>query len=183
MEPAPATERIMLPERRPVGTWLIAAVVVVALLTGAAVGYTQARPSDNNVVARALVGPDGGVMTFDGKGALTVPKGALPAPTAITVRKDAIGQRVRLGAESDPRSVTYEPGELVVYAFEPSDLRFQQPVTIELPRNGNGSAVFVDVRGSPRVIPAEASGDTVKIETTSFTFDSTSAAAEARGRA
>jgi hypothetical protein len=168
----PATERLAVPEsRRAVGSWLIAMIVLVALVAGGIAGYTQTDPSDGNVVARALVSAGGGVMTFDGKGKLTVPSGALPSPTAITVRRETIDQRVRLGAEGDPNAVTYEPGELVVYAFEPVDLRFQQPVEIELPRSGDASAVFVDARGSPRVVPGSVSGDVVKITTSSFSFD------------
>ena len=170
--PGPATERLAVPAtRRGVGAWLIATIVTVALITGGVAGYTQHEPSDGNVVARALVGPGGGVITFDGKGKLTVPGGALPSPTAITVRRVTIDQRVRLGAEGDPSAVTYEAGELVVYAFEPADLRFQQPVVIELPRTGDASAVFVDTRGSPRVMQGNVSGDVVKISTSSFSFD------------
>jgi hypothetical protein len=165
-----ATERIVLPQRASLAPWLIALVIVVALVVGAVLGYTQTRPSDNNVVARALVSPNGGVMKFDGPGRLTVPKGALSSPTAITIRRDTVDHPVRLGAEGDPRSVTYDAGELVVYAFEPSDLRFQQPVTIELPRRGKGSAVFVDVGGSPHVVPGQAKDDTVTIQTMSFSF-------------
>lgn len=167
----PVTERLVVHEaRRDVARGVIASIVVVALIAGGAVGYLQHRPSDANVVARALVGPGGGIITFDGAGKLTVPSGALPSPTAITIRRDTIGQRVRLGAEGDPNSVTYEAGELVVYAFEPPDLRFQQPVTIELPRTGDASAVFVDARGSPRVVQGSASGDLVQVDTTSFSF-------------
>jgi hypothetical protein len=173
---APRTEVLHVPVKRPVGTWVVATIVALALIAGGVIGYAQRRPSDANVVARALVSPDGGVMTFDGTGKLTVPKGALPAPTAITIRKDTIDQTVRLGAEGDPSSVTYDPGEIVVYAFEPADLRFQQPVTIELPRTGTASAVFVDARGSPRVMGANTDGDTVKVETTSFSFEPTSSA-------
>lgn len=165
-----ATERIVVPRRASLAPWLIGLIIVVALVVGAALGYTQTRPSDRNVVARALVSPNGGVMRFDGSGRLSVPKGALPSPTAITIRRDTVDHPVRLGAEDDPRSVTYRAGELVVYAFEPADLRFQQPVTIELPRVGDASAVFVDVRGSPHVVPAQADGKTVRIQTLSFSF-------------
>ncbi len=171
---SPMTERIAVPERgRSLASGLIATIVVVALTVGGVVGYQKHRPSDDDVIARALVGPGGGVVTFDHVGKLTVPTGALPSPTAITIRRDTIDQRVRLGAEGGPGTVTYEPGEIVVYAFEPADLRFQQPVTIELPRTGNGSAVFVDARGAPRVIPATPAGNAVRISTTSFSFDET----------
>ncbi len=174
---SPATERLVVPGTgRGIGSWLIATVVVVALIVGGVVGYTQHAPSDRNVVARSLVGTGGGVMTFDGVGKLTIPSGALSSPTAITVRQVTIDERVRLGAEGDANAVTYEPGELVVYAFEPADLRFQQPVKIELPRRGDGSAVFVDARGAPRVMPGDADGNLVKIETSSFAFDDTDTA-------
>jgi hypothetical protein len=173
---SPMTERLAVPQAgRSLASGLIATIVVVALIAGGVVGYRQHRPSDTNVVARALVGPGGGVMSFDGAGKLTVPTGALPSPTAITIRRERIDQRVRLGAEGEPGTVTYEPGELVVYAFEPPDLRFQQPVTIELPRQGDGGAVFVDARGAPRVIPGTVSGNVVKISTTGFSFDEVTA--------
>jgi hypothetical protein len=169
---SPATERIVVPDPgRGVGAWLIGLIVVVALIAGGVVGYEQHGPSDRGVVARALVSSGGGVMTFDRGGKLTVPSGALPSPTAITIRREPITQRVRLGAEGDAGTVTYEPGDLVVYAFEPADLHFQQPVTIELPRSGDADAVFIDTRGAPRVIQATASGNVVKVRTSSFAFD------------
>jgi len=174
----PATELIAVPARRGYG-WLIALVVAVAIVAGAAIGYTQHRPSDRGVVARALVGPDGGTMRFDQVGTLTVPRGALSSPTAITIRRASIDKRVRLGAANDPRAREYAPGELVVYAFEPAGLRFQQPVTIELPRNGNGSAVFVDADAGPQVIAGTPDGNVVRITTTSFAFDATSGAGAA----
>lgn len=172
LAPPQPTERIAFAEERNLSAWLIATAVVIALLIGGLVGYTQRKPSDANVVARALVSPDGGVVPFDGQGKLTVPRGALPTATAITIRRETIDHRVRLGAEGDPRSVVYEAGELVVYVFEPSTLRFQQPVAIELPRPGNGSAVLVDTKAGARVIGGEVVDGAVKIETTSFGFDS-----------
>jgi hypothetical protein len=169
---SPPTERIVLPDAtRGVGAWLIALIVVLALVVGGFVGYEEHGPSGRGVVARALVSSAGGVMPFDGVGKLIVPSGALPTPTAITIRRQAIQQRVRLGTEGDAGAVSYDPGELVVYAFEPADLHFQQPVTIELPRSGDASAVFIDARGSPRVIQGAPSGDVVKVRTTSFAFD------------
>lgn len=165
-----ATERIVLPPRMSLAPWLMALIIIVALAGGATLGYTQTRPSDKNVVARALVSPNGGVMRFEEAGRLSVPKGALSSPTAITIRRSTLDHPVRLGAEDDPRSITYQPGELVVYSFEPSDLRFQQPVTIELPRRGDGTAVFVDVRGSPHVVAGQANGKAVTIQTMSFSF-------------
>ena len=168
----PPTERIVVPDaRRGLASGVIALIVVVALVVGGLVGYREHEPSDGNVVSRALVGPGGGVMTFDRVGKLTIPTGALPSPTAITIRRDTIGQRVRLGAEGDPGTVTYEPGELVVYAFEPADLRFQQPVVVELPRTRDGSTIFVDARGAPRVVQGDVKGQVVKISTTAFTFE------------
>jgi hypothetical protein len=166
------TERIRVAAgRAPLGPWLIATLVVIGLIVGGLLGYLQTQPSDDNVVARALVGADGGVLTFDGVGRLEVPRDALPTATAITVRKESLDRRVRLGGAEDPRSRVYEQGELDVYAFEPADLRFQQPVRITLPRVGDAEAVLVDSEQGARVIPAEASGNTVTLETTSFAFD------------
>ncbi len=166
-----ATERIHVPVRASVAPWLIAAFVALGLIIGGVLGYLQAEPSDDNVAARALVGPDGGVLTFDGGGRLEVPRGALPNATAITIRKEALDRQVRLGAADDARSTIYGPGDLDVYAFEPADLRFQQPVKITLPRDGDAEAVLVDSEQGARVIPAEGTGNTLTLATTSFSFD------------
>jgi hypothetical protein len=168
---APPTERIRVPvEGSNVGGWLIATLIVIALIVGAVIGYSQAEPSGHNVIARALVGPDGGVLQFDTGGRLEVPKGALPTLTSISIRKEKVDRRVRLGPEGDPRTVLYEPGELDVYVFEPTTLRFQAPVKIDLPRSGDATAVFIDAKGDPKVIAGEPHEGVVRIETTTFEF-------------
>ncbi len=171
---APATERIAFaPVDSNIARWLIVLAIVIGLLVGGSVGFAGRKPVDSNVVARGLVSADGGVLTFDGTGKLTVPANALSTATSIKIRRENVNRRVRLGQVGDPRSVLYEPGELVVYVFEPPNLRFQQPVTIELPRDGNGTAVFIDdADSSPRIISGRAGNSTVTIETTSFSFDS-----------
>ena len=169
---AQRTERIVVPAAGgALGPWLIATLVVIGLIVGGVIGYMQTEPSADNVVARALVGPDGGAMAFDGVGRLEVPRNALPTATAITVRRETLDRRVRLGAPEDARSTVFEPGELDVYVFEPPDLQFQQPVRITLPRRTDAQAVLVDSEEGARVIPAEGKGDTVTLTTTSFAFE------------
>ena len=169
---SPRTERIVVPGRGPaVGAWLIATLVVMGLIVGGVLGYMQTETSDDNVVARALVGADGGVLTFDQVGRLEVPKDALPTATAITIRKEKLDRRVRLGTADDPRSRVYDAGELDVYAFEPADLRFQRPVKITLPRSGDAEAVLIDSEDGARVIGARPNGRTLELETSTFSFE------------
>jgi hypothetical protein len=168
----PRTERIALAEQRSLAGWLIALILVVALGIGVALGYSQAEGGDDGVEARALVGPKGGVLDFaDDAGKLEIPPGALPTATAITVRQVTNTTRFRLGPESDPASVLYEPGQLEMYVFEPAGLNLQKPAKITLPRPANGSALLVDTPDGPRVVGADAQGNSVKIETTTFSFD------------
>lgn len=170
------TERIALPARPAVGAWLIAALVVIGLIVGGLLGYMQTEASDDNVVAQALVDADGGVLTFDQVGRLEVPRDALPTATAITIRREKLDRRVRLGAADDPRSRVYDAGELDVYVFEPADLRFQRPVKITLPRQGDAAAVLVDSEDTARVLPAKGNAATVELETMNFSFDQTGSA-------
>ena len=149
---------------------IIALVVVLALIIGALIGWTQHTPKDRNVVARSLVGLDGGQLTFGNGGELDVPSGALQTATAITIRKETVDHRVRLGSADQPNSKVFEAGQLTVYVFEPSTLRFNQPVTIALPRSSDTTAVFVD-SDPPRVIGGTARDGLVEIHTTSFRFE------------
>jgi hypothetical protein len=168
----PGTERIALAQQRSLAGWLIALILIVALGVGVAVGYSQAEGGDEGVEARALVGPNGGVLNFaDGAGKLEIPPGALPTATAITVRKVTNATRFRLGPESDPSSVLYEPGQLEMFVFEPAGLNLQAPAKITLPRPADGSALLVDTPDGPRVVGADAQGNSVKIETSSFSFE------------
>lgn len=165
------TERIYVADqRRDVAPWVIALVVALALIAGALIGYSSTDPTDSGVVAQSLVSTQGGTVTFDGTGRLTIPANALTLGTAITIRKVPLERRVRLGPEGQAGSVTYEPGELDVYVFEPEGLNFQQPVQIILPRSNVGSAVLVD-SPQPRVIPGEIRDDGVFFETSTFGFD------------
>jgi hypothetical protein len=171
-EGGPRTERIALAEQRSLAGWLIALVIVVSLGVGMAIGYAQSKGNDDGLQTSALVGPSGGVLDFaDGKGRLEIPQGALPTGTAIRVRKVTNENRVRLGAEGDPRAALYEPGELDMFVFEPPDLTFQQPVKITLPLPASGSALLVDTPEGPRVVGAEKKGETVTFETTTFSFE------------
>src|SRR5688572_7274016 len=61
----PVTERLAVRHGRDNAPWIIAVIVVIGLVVGAALGYSQSDPSDRNVLARALVAPDGGTLEFD----------------------------------------------------------------------------------------------------------------------
>lgn len=165
------TERLHLAAQRSIAGWMIALAIVVALAVGALIGYSQSEGDKKGVVAQRLVSPQGGVLTFEGGGELSIPEGALPTATAITVRKVTNDNRFRLGTEGDASSVLYEPGELDMYVFEPAGLRFQRPVRITLPRRASGTALLVDAPGGPRVVGAAPSDGTVTFETSSFEFE------------
>ena len=167
----PRTERIRAAQQRSLAGWLIALAVIVAFVVGGALGYSQREGSDEGVIAKALVATNGGVLDFAGSGKLEVPQNALPTATAIAVRKVTNDNRIRLGGEADPSSAVYEPGELEMYAFEPSDLRFQQPVTITLPRPPEGTALLIDTPDGARVVGIDPEGTTVTFETDSFAFE------------
>lgn len=169
--PGSYTERIAVRQQRDPTPWLVALAIVVALAVGAALGYAQDGRSDDGVVARSLVGPNGGVMEFGKIGRLEVPADALPTATAITIRKVTNTNRIRVGADGDPRSSLYEPGELQMYAFEPADLRFQQPVKITIPRPNDGKALLIDTPDGARVVSVETDSDRAKLETDDFSFD------------
>jgi hypothetical protein len=167
----PHTERIYMQDNTPpMAGWVIAAIIVLALLVGVVIGYSSADPSDNNVLARALVSTEGGTLDFDGRGKVEIPKDALTTGTVITVRKEKIERRVRLGPEGDPNTVVYDPGQLEVYVFEPAGLQFQKEVTITLPRTTNGEGLLVDAK-QPRVIPGEVKDDVIIVKTNTFGFD------------
>jgi hypothetical protein len=167
----PRTERIRVAQQRSIAGWLIALAVIVSFVVGGVFGYSQRDGSDEGVVAKALVATNGGVLNFAGSGKLEVPPNALPTATAIAVRKVTNDNRLRLGPEGDPSSAVYEPGELEMYAFEPADLRFQQPVKITLPRPLEDKALLIDTQDGARVVGIEAEGSTVTLETTSFSFE------------
>jgi hypothetical protein len=167
----PRTERIAVAAQRSVAGWMIALAILVALAIGVLIGYSQSDGSDAGVLVQRLVGTQGGVVAFETTGELVIPDRALPTATAITIRKVTNDNRIRLGAEGDPRSITYEPGELDMYVFEPPGLQFQKPIRISLPRPADGSALLVDAPDGPKVVGVEAEDDKVTFETSNFAFD------------
>ncbi len=144
-----------------------AALVVASLLGAGYAGYAN-NDSADDVIAGGRVTPDGGGLTFDNGGRISVPPGALSTATTITVRRVRVDRRVQLDREGE-RPITYERGELAAYAFEPSDQTFLKDITIELPAP-NGGALLIARGNTLRVIPVQQGEDTVVITTQQLSF-------------
>lgn len=103
------------------------------LLLGLAAGACHGSSSshDQTLLAAATIGPEGGVLAVDsGRQAglrLTVPPGALLAPTEIRVR-DTFGSPA-IGAL--PTSIVEPPGD--PFRLEPEGLRLEERATLRAP--------------------------------------------------
>jgi len=166
---SPPTQRIALPPDRRARWVGVAgiALVLVSLLAAGYAGYQNNEGADD-VIASGRITPDGGGLTFDSGGRISIPPGALSSPTTITVRRVRIDRRVQLDRTDGP-PITYERGELAAYAFEPSDQTFLKDITIELPAP-NGGALLIARGNTLRVIPAEQREDTIVITTQQLSF-------------
>jgi hypothetical protein len=166
---SPPTQRIAVPPDKRT-RWIGAAGIVLVLVSLLAAGYAGYRNNEraDDVIASGRVTPDGGGLTFDNGGRISIPPGALSTATTITVRRVRIDRRVQLDrAGGEP--ITYERGELAAYAFEPSDQTFLKDITIELPAP-NGGALLIARGNTLRVIPAEQREDTIVITTQQLSF-------------
>lgn len=166
---SPPTQRIAVPPDQR-ARWIGVAGILLVLASLLAAGYAGYRSNEQteDVIARGRVMPQGGGLTFDNGGRISIPPGALAEPATITVRRVRIDRRVQLDREDGP-PITYERGELSAYAFEPSDLTFLRDVTIELPA-ADGGALLIARGNTLRVIPAERRGETVVITTQQLSF-------------
>jgi hypothetical protein len=166
------TERIQLPpdRRSTVAQTVAIAFVVAALIGGAIAGFVKERPNTKGVVAQALVGPEGGSLTFADGGRVEIPAGALPSPTKITIRQLGLERPVRLERPEDGQRVVLQPDDVDMYSFEPVDLRFQVPVVITLPVSGEIGSLLIDASDGVRVVPGELRDGTLTVETQSFDF-------------
>lgn len=94
-------------------------------------------------LAAASIGPSGGVVRFDG-GEIRVPAGALAEVQAISIRRSTVDRRVRVDPGGKAEPIVFEPGRLVAYRFEPTDITFDGPVQISfrLPTGASNGAIF-----------------------------------------
>ena len=166
---SPPTQRIAVPADKRT-RWIGAAGIVLVLVSLLAAGYAGYRSNEgaDDVIASGRVTPDGGGLTFDSGGRISIPPGALSTATTITVRRVRIDRRVQLDRSGEP-PITYERGELAAYSFEPSDQTFLRDITIELPAP-NGGALLIARGNTLRVIPAERRGNTIVVTTQQLSF-------------
>lgn len=166
---SPPTQRIAVPPDSR-ARWIGVAGVVLILVALLAAGYAgyQTNQEADDVIASGRVTPDGGGLTFDNGGRISIPPGALSTAATITVRRVRIDRRVQLDREGEP-PITYERGELAAYAFEPSDQTFLKDITIELPAP-KGGALLIARGNTLRVIPAEQRKNIIVITTQQLSF-------------
>ncbi len=150
-------------------TGLAVAIVILAFIAAALLGYTTRVPHPSGLVGRALVGPDGGVITFDDSGRLEIQKGALSTATTITIRKVKLNQDVRL-TRQDGEVKVFHSGDIDLYTFEPNNTTFNQPVTIRLPVQGDADAALVITGGQVRVVSGSKQGNLFVIDTNNLEF-------------
>jgi hypothetical protein len=114
-------------------------------------------------LVQALVGPRGATLRLPDGASVTIPRGALIAPTAIRFREVA-----RVPDESVP------PGMVIVgkrYALEPDDAVLVRPVTLTLPYDialvpdsaeEGAISIFVSARNGDLHLLANETGDGVR---------------------
>lgn len=154
--------------------WLLfVAVAAASLLAGIGIAAVMRPAPKGALVARATVGPDGGTLTFDGKGVLRIPRGALGTRTAIAVRRSIVPERLRVRPPEGPLYVL-EPRSVVAYTFEPAGVTFMRPATLVLPlrETRRSGTVFSYVDGAVLFFDgtADAEEGTVAIEVFDFRF-------------
>jgi hypothetical protein len=151
-------------------TGLAVAIVILAFIAAALLGYTTRVPHPSGLVGRALVGPDGGAITFDDSGRLEIQKGALSTATTITIRKVKLDQVVNLKDGNGNVVKTFQPGSVNLYTFEPNNTTFNQPITIRLPSQGDADSALVITGSEVRLVSGSKQGNVFVIQTTNFEF-------------
>lgn len=149
------------------------AVAAAAFLIGILVASVTGPGRTDNVLVETEVGPSGRTIRFAG-GQLVFPPGALRERIRIVVASSRVEGRVRVKTEDDP--VVVEPGELVAYSFEPSDVTFLKPVeiTFRLPRGARNGTVFAR-RGDEIILltgTVDPARSTATVRVRSFAFNS-----------
>jgi hypothetical protein len=165
------TEILEIPRgyRESRATKLAAVIVILAFIAAALLGYSTHVPDPSGTVGRAIVGPDGGAITFDDSGRLEIGKGALSTATTITIRKVKLAQVVKL-TKPNGEVKQFDPGDVFLYTFEPNDTTFNEPVTIRLPIQGDADAALAISGDQVRVLSGTRKGDLFVIQTTNFEF-------------
>lgn len=111
-------------------------------------GCRAPETAEGRIVAQTLVGPSGSVVPFADRGELVVPAGAVDDLQTVTIR-------VYDPEDLDTEELGHPPVRL--YAFEPAEMRFRRPVTLQLPTRPDGepSVAAVVVDGEVRRLVAE----------------------------
>ncbi len=151
-------------------TGLAVAIVVIAFVAAALLGYTTRVPHPSGLVGRALVGPDGGSVTFDDSGRLEIQRGALSTATTITIRKVKLNQVVNLKDSNGNVIKTFQPGSVNLYTFEPNNTTFNEPITIRLPVQGDADSALVVSGDTISVVSGTKQGNVFVIQTKNFEF-------------
>jgi hypothetical protein len=156
------------------GLWLVFLLVAAAgLLVGIGVAAASRPGPPGRVVAQAMIGPDGGTISFAGRGAVRIPDGALSRPLQIGVRRSVLKQRLRVTPPEGPLYV-FEAKQLVAYTFEPRSASFAAPVVITLPldRTERSGEAFVVLGNTVLFLPGkvDAKTGTVTFKVNDFRF-------------
>ncbi len=150
-------------------TGMAVAMVILAFLVAVAVGYATRTPHPPGLIANGIIGPNGGVLPFDGAGRLEVPRGALTTTAAIKIRRVSLDQDISLRRQ-DGTTQDFDKGTVTLYAFEPTTTTFSRPVTIRLPMKGSADVALVVSGDRVKAVAGTQQGDTFVITTTSFDF-------------
>jgi hypothetical protein len=150
-------------------TGLAVAIVVLTFIVTALLGYSTRVPNPSGMVGRQLIGPDGGVITFDGPGRLEIQRGALSTATTITIRKVKLNQVVRLTRQNGEVKV-FQPGSVPLYTFEPNNTTFNMPVTIRLPVQGGADSALVVAGNRVALVSGKQQGNIFVIQANNFEF-------------
>jgi hypothetical protein len=166
----PTASGVLLPP----GLWLVFLLVAAAgLLVGIGIAAATRPGPPGRVVAEAMIGPDGGTVSFAGHGLVRVPDGALSRPLQIAVRRSIVRERLRVTPPEGPLYV-FEAKQLVAYSFEPATASFAAPVTIVLPldRTERNGEAFVVLGRTILFLPGKVDGKvgTVTFKVNDFRF-------------
>jgi hypothetical protein len=176
--PIPAQTPTLLPP----GLWLVFLLVAaVGLLLGIAIAAGTRAGPPGSVIASAVIGPDGGTVSFGSHGLVRVPDGAVTTPVRIEIRRSVVHNRLRVAPPDGPL-YSFEPNQLVAYTFGPTTVTFAQPVTIVLPLNATGRSGTAFVAADNRILflpgKVDAKAGTVTVTVNDFRFSGGEAGAQ-----
>ncbi len=146
------------------------AVAAASFLLGIAIATSTRPKSDQTVVASEDVGPSGKTVRFDG-GEVRIPDGAVTRNVRIVVRRSTVTDRIRVEGAG-----VVQPGSLVAYSFEPTDLTFREPVEITFRLSGGARNAAVFARRDSTVVlltgSVDADDGTATAVVSDFRFES-----------